>query len=56
MEIERKYSITEYATRCLEHGNKAEFLLIINYRGVMIPLCQECIDDLYDELGKYATK
>lgn len=56
MEIEKDYSISPYDEHCLEHGSKAEFLLKINGGGVMVPLCQECIDDLYAELGKYATK
>lgn len=56
MEIEKCYSISLYDMDCLEHCSKAEFLLNINGGGVMIPLCQECIDDLYAELGKYATK
>lgn len=56
MEVETNYYITQYDTHCLEHGCQAGFLLKINYGGVMVPLCQECIDELYSELGKYATK
>lgn len=56
MEIEKDYSISPYDMYCLEHCGKAEFLLKINGGGVMVPLCQECVDELYQELGKVASK
>lgn len=56
MEVEKDYYVSDYDTHCLEHGRQGVFLLKLNYGGVLIPMCQECLDDLYQELGKFATK
>ena len=56
MEIEKDYCVLPYDIHCAEHGRQAEYLVKINYGEVMIPMCQECLDDLYQELSKYATK
>lgn len=39
---------------CAEHCTSAEYL--IRFDGCIIPMCQECLDDLYMELGKYVTQ
>lgn len=33
---------------CTEHCAKAEYL--IRFDGCIIPMCQECLDDLYKEI------
>lgn len=38
---------------CEQHLRWANYILRIG--GVLIPLCQECLDDLNNELSKYVT-
>ena len=40
---------------CNEHGSKAVFLLMAYYGGVIVPLCQECVDELYNGLAEYVS-
>lgn len=45
--------VTQYDTTCAEHCSPATFTLEIN--GVLIPLCQTCLDELNETLKSHAT-
>ena len=50
MELEDDFCIMQYESTCIEHSNKAVCALNIDYGGLIIPLCQSCIDDLYERI------
>lgn len=40
---------------CDEHGSKAVFVLRTYGSGFIVPMCQECVDDLYKEMMEHAS-
>lgn len=48
MEIANDFYIDQYNTTCIEHCRHPEYAVKLNYGGVIIPMCQECIDELYE--------
>lgn len=45
--------VYQYGTTCAEHCSPATFTLEIN--GVLIPLCQTCLDELNEKVKSLAT-
>lgn len=54
MEILKDYTITRYDETCSEHLSPAVYALRLD--GTVIFLCQDCLDDLYKELGQHVTQ
>ena len=50
MEIEDDFILTASDCTCGEHCSPARFALRIDYGTVVIPLCQTCIDELYEAI------
>ena len=50
MEIKEGFCITQYDSPCIEHSNNAGYALTLNYGGIIIPMCQTCIDELYEAI------
>lgn len=50
MEIQKDYYIDSYDIHCAEHGSKADYVFNLYHGSVIIPLCQTCIDELYEEI------
>lgn len=50
MEIKKDYYFDSYDLRCAEHGSIADYAFTVNYGGVIIPMCQTCIDELYEAI------
>lgn len=44
--------VSQDNTTCAEHYSPATFTLEIN--GVLIPLCQTCLDELYENVKSHA--
>lgn len=55
MEIEKDFYIDQYDIRCSEHGCRPEYVVKLHYGGVIIPMCQECIDDLYEKILSHVS-
>lgn len=50
MEIEKDFYIDQYNIYCSEHSRRPEYAVKLDYGGVIIPMCQECIDELYEAI------
>lgn len=50
MEIEDDYILTASDSTCGEHISPARFALKVDFGSVVIPLCQTCIDELYEAI------
>lgn len=48
MDLQADYYLTSGDCQCAEHGRRADFVLKLDYGGIIIPMCQECIDELYE--------
>lgn len=56
MEIqETEYAGSMYCDRlyCSEHCSPATYVLMFD--GCIIPMCQECLDELHGELGEHVS-
>lgn len=47
-------SVGVYDITCEEHCSPATFVLQVG--GVLIPLCQDCINDLFEELKNHVMQ
>lgn len=50
MDLEADYYLMAGDCQCAEHSRRADFVLKLDYGGIIIPMCQECIDELYEEI------
>lgn len=56
MYIDDNFCVMQGDVTCMEHGSKAQYLLNLDYGSVLIPMCQTCIDELYEELSTHVSK
>lgn len=55
MNLQNSYFYDEYRAMCLEHGHKADYVLSLNYEGLLLPLCQDCVNELFEMLKPYVS-
>ena len=55
MVIEDDYILTPLDCTCGEHCSPARFALRLDCGAVVIPLCQSCIDELYEAILPYVS-